>query len=62
VTQLRPSVEQITAELLDQLATGTSEPVDLIERFRNPLPIAVIRGLGGIPRADRPAWRVWSEG
>ncbi|HEY4005298.1 MAG TPA: cytochrome P450 [Pseudonocardia sp.] len=62
VTQLRPSVEQIAAELLGELSAGTDEPVDLITRFCYPLPIAVICDLVGIPRADRPAWRVWSRG
>lgn len=60
VTELRPSVETITEGLLDRLAAGDG-PVDLIEAFCYPLPITVICDLVGIPVADRPAWRAWSE-
>jgi 2-hydroxy-5-methyl-1-naphthoate 7-hydroxylase len=53
---LRPGVEQITADLLDNLAaTPTGERVDLRESFAHPLPIEVICRLFGVPdhaRAD----------
>ncbi|MGX7828074.1 cytochrome P450 family protein [Actinokineospora sp. 24-640] len=53
-TALRPRVEAIVDRLLDALpATG---PVDLIEHFARPLPMAVICELVGIPESDRPEW------
>lgn len=55
VGELRPRVEQITAELLDRL----TDPVDLLEQFAYPLPITVICELVGVPEADRPNWRRW---
>ncbi|MFC4913799.1 cytochrome P450 family protein [Actinomadura gamaensis] len=46
---LRPRVEAIVAELLDELAAvPPGEPVDLRERFAYPLPIQVICELFGI--------------
>jgi hypothetical protein len=62
VAELRPSVERIAEELLDEL-TGTddpSAPVDLVSRYFYPLPITVICDLVGIPKPDRPLWRRWS--
>jgi cytochrome P450 len=64
VSELRPSVERIAAELLDELAATSAAgpgPVDLLERFCYPLPITVICDLVGIPVADRPAWRIWGR-
>ena len=55
---LRPRVEEITAGLLDRLATREG-PVDLIAEFAYPLPITVICELVGVPEEDRPAWRRW---
>jgi cytochrome P450 len=60
VAALRPRVETITAELLDDLAAA-ADPVDLIEAFAYPLPITVICELVGIDEADRPAWRAWGR-
>jgi 2-hydroxy-5-methyl-1-naphthoate 7-hydroxylase len=54
--ELRPRVEQITADLLDALATGP-EVVDLRETFAYPLPIEVICQLIGIPDDARPGLR-----
>lgn len=62
VAELRPSVERITSELLDELAAaGGAGPVDLVERFCYPLPITVICDLVGIPVTDRPRWRTWGR-
>ena len=55
VHELRPRVEEITAQLLD----GLAEPVDLVAQLNYPLPITVICELVGVPEADRPAWREW---
>lgn len=57
VAELRPRVEAITEALLD----GLEARVDLIEAFAYPLPITVICELVGVPEADRPAWRKWSN-
>lgn len=54
IRELRPQVERITTELLDDIAAappGTA--VDLRARFANPLPVAVISSLLGI--TDREA-------
>ncbi|NKQ56541.1 cytochrome P450 [Amycolatopsis sp. K13G38] len=59
VSRLRPRIEQITAELLDEVAAAGS--VDLLESFAFPLPITVICELLGIPTADRDSFRTWSN-
>ena len=52
VEQLRPRVEQITAELLADLDTVPG-PVDLKARLALPLPITVISELFGVPAQQR---------
>ncbi|WP_084434239.1 cytochrome P450 family protein [Kibdelosporangium aridum] len=59
VQHLRPRVEQITEELIDDLDTRVG--VDLIRSFALPLPIRVISALLGIPEADRAAFVSWIE-
>ncbi|MGD9985199.1 cytochrome P450 family protein [Pseudonocardia sp.] len=63
VAALRPRVEEITAGLLDRVATSGADgaAVDLVEEFAYPLPITVICELVGIPEADRPSWHEWSK-
>jgi cytochrome P450 len=56
---LRPRIEQLTVELLDGLA-GRGE-VDLMAELANPLPIIVIGELLGLPAADRPRLKEWSD-
>ncbi|WP_285647049.1 cytochrome P450 [Lentzea sp. NBRC 102530] len=56
---LRPRVEQIATELLDQLPMH--EPVDLIERFAFQLPMMVICELLGVPQESRAPMRDWSQ-
>jgi cytochrome P450 len=58
VAQLRPTIEQITDELLDNMAAGGS--VDLIESFAQPLPLRVIGALLGIPKADNDSLSTWT--
>jgi cytochrome P450 len=55
---MRPRIEQITEELLSDLAGRPSgEPADQRENFAYPLPIEVICGLLGIPADARPGLR-----
>lgn len=58
VESLRPRVESITAELLDEL--GQQSEVDLLTAFAYPLPIQVICELLGVDEAHRGDFRRWS--
>ncbi|MCM6772075.1 cytochrome P450 [Nocardia sp. CDC159] len=53
---LRPAIERLTAELLDDLeaAGRAGGVVDLKSVFAYPLPMRVISELMGVPRADHP--------
>ncbi|MEV5711619.1 cytochrome P450 [Actinoallomurus sp. NPDC052274] len=53
---LRPSVEEITADILDRLAALPDGRADLREAFAYPLPIEVICRLMGVP--DEPRARI----
>lgn len=59
VEGLRPRIREIADGLLATLP-DTGE-VDLIEAFAAPLPITVICELLGIPPADRPDFRSWTD-
>ena len=59
VAQLKPKIEQITEQLLDDMA-GTVT-VDLMEAFAFPLPITVICELLGIPFSDRAEFQAWTK-
>jgi cytochrome P450 len=54
--QLRPRIEEIAADLLDEMA-AQGDLVDLLDGYARPLPITVISELLGIPVTDR-AW-IW---
>jgi hypothetical protein len=55
VEQLRPQVQSVADELLDDLArTPAGQPVDLVERYATLLPVRVICRLLGVP-ADQEA-------
>nr|CEL15539.1 putative cytochrome P450 hydroxylase [Kibdelosporangium sp. MJ126-NF4]CTQ98205.1 putative cytochrome P450 hydroxylase [Kibdelosporangium sp. MJ126-NF4] len=58
---LRPQIEQITADLLDELATSP-QPVDLREGFAYPIPIEVICRLFGVPADARAGLRTVVDG
>ncbi|MEV5880043.1 cytochrome P450 [Streptomyces sp. NPDC052101] len=62
VANFRPRIEEITKALLDEVEAAGSGPVDLIDKFAYPLPIAVICELVGVHESDRPAWREWGDG
>jgi cytochrome P450 len=57
---LRPRVDALVAELLDQLATQ-APPVDLQQALAVPLPILVICELLGVPYEDRARFRAFSQ-
>jgi cytochrome P450 len=59
IERLRPRVEQLANELLDQV-DGTGE-MDLIADYAEPLPVAVIAELLGVPESDRDPLRPWSQ-
>ncbi|HEX6358615.1 cytochrome P450 [Actinophytocola sp.] len=60
VEELRPRARDIAVGLVkDMIAAGA--PVDLVDRFALPLPVAVICELLGVPVEDRPKFRVWSD-
>ncbi|MEU6118761.1 cytochrome P450 [Streptomyces sp. NPDC047117] len=56
----RPHVKELTASLLqDMKAIGS--PVDLVEHYAIPIPVAVICGLLGVPNEDRALFRGWCD-
>lgn len=60
VERLRPRVQAIADGLLDAAGAGAGGSFDLIEDFAEPLPVAVIAELLGVPEADRHLLRPWS--
>ncbi|MBF6194236.1 cytochrome P450 [Nocardia beijingensis] len=58
---LRPAIERMTAELLDDLAAAGRDgaAVDLKSVFAYPLPMRVISELMGVDRADHPMLLDW---
>ncbi|MEO3778002.1 cytochrome P450 [Micromonospora sp. B11E3] len=59
VERLRPVVERITDQLLDQIAD--QDQVDLMAAFCFPLPLMIIFELIGVPAEDREKFREWGE-
>jgi cytochrome P450 len=57
---LRPRVEALCGQLLDQLADH-GPPADLHAALALPLPIAVICELLGVPYEDRARFRAWTQ-
>jgi cytochrome P450 len=60
VQRMKPRVEEITTELLDQMAAG-DDVVDLLAAFAFPLPVTVICELLGVPLADRHDFHAWTS-
>ncbi|GLW52860.1 cytochrome P450 [Kitasatospora phosalacinea] len=58
VEALRPTVRRLAAELVDGLLADGGG--DLIARVAEPLPVAVIAEMLGIPESDRHLLRPWS--
>jgi cytochrome P450 len=63
VERLRPWVEELAGRLVDGMIerSGGTEPVDLLTGMAEQLPVAVIAELLGVPEADRPMLRPWSN-
>jgi cytochrome P450 len=63
VERLRPWVEDLAGRLVDELVerSGGSEPVDVLAGMAEQLPVDVIAELLGVPGADRPRLRPWSN-
>jgi len=63
VERLRPWVQQLADSLVDDLveSSGGSTPVDVLSGMSEELPVAVIAELLGVPAADRPLLRPWSN-
>ncbi|WP_160150509.1 cytochrome P450 family protein [Nonomuraea solani] len=53
VQSLAPRIQQMTDELLDELADEKADVVDLVWHFSEPLPVAVICELFGVPEGER---------
>jgi len=62
VERMRPRIEAIAEGLLDGLAVAAAAgPVDVVAGYAEPLPVAVIADLLGVPAADRTLLRDWSQ-
>ena len=62
VERQRPVVERLAAEAVDDLlADGPDGTVDGVGLLASPLPVLVIARVLGIPEADFPAFREWSD-
>jgi cholest-4-en-3-one 26-monooxygenase len=62
IQALRPEVERITRELIDQLYTeGREGEIDFVERVSGPLPLAVLCDLLGVPRSDWETLFRWTN-
>jgi cytochrome P450 len=63
VERLRPWVQELAEELVDELVerSGGTESVDVLAGMAELLPVAVIAELLGVPDADRPLLRPWSN-
>jgi cytochrome P450 len=59
IEQLRPAVEAVADELLDQIAAAGQ--ADLIADYAGVLPVVVICDLLGVPPADRAMLRGWTD-
>jgi cytochrome P450 len=58
---LRPRVQQIVDELIDQIQARGDSKIEFVEEFAFPMPIIVIAELLGLPSTDRDKFRAWTE-
>jgi hypothetical protein len=59
IEALRPRIEAIVQELLDQAATNGR--MDVISALAYPLPVVVIAEMLGVPTQDREQFKHWSD-
>lgn len=60
IESLRPKIQEIAEELLDQLDDKESS-FDLISQYAEPLPVRIIAELLGFPRDEEHLLRPWSQ-
>lgn len=60
IESLRPKIQEIAEELLDQLDDQESS-FDLISQYAEPLPVRIIAELLGFPRDEEHLLRPWSQ-
>ncbi|MDT8912145.1 cytochrome P450 [Amycolatopsis sp. PS_44_ISF1] len=60
VELLRPRVAELAQGLVEDMKAA-GPPADLVDAYALPIPVAVICELLGVPTADRPRFRVWSD-
>ncbi|MFF8288897.1 cytochrome P450 [Streptomyces sp. NPDC016309] len=60
VEKQRPQVRELAHGFLDRME-AMGPPVDLVEHYALPIPVAVICRMLGVPEEDRPKFRVWSD-
>jgi cytochrome P450 len=58
--QLRSSIEGLVVELLDTMENGGA-PADLVTHLTQPLPLAVICELMGVPDTGREPFHAWAD-
>jgi cytochrome P450 len=58
VERMRPRVARLAADLLE---SSYGDSIDILAEYAEPLPVAVIADLLGVPEADRSRLRDWSQ-
>ncbi|WP_414166952.1 cytochrome P450 [Streptoverticillium reticulum] len=58
--RLRTDIRALAGSLLDEMVAA-GQPADLVDAFALPLPVSVICRMLGVPEADRPLFRKWSD-
>jgi cytochrome P450 len=62
VANLEPRIRELSRQLLDQfMEQAAAGEVDLVAEFAVPLPMRVIAELVGVPTAEWPRYRRWSD-
>ena len=60
VEAMRPRIRELAESLVDELV-ASGPPVDLVENYALSLPVVVICEMLGVPTADRPKFRYWTD-
>tara|TARA_Y100001970_G_scaffold280064_1_gene388449 strand:+ start:6157 stop:7512 length:1356 start_codon:yes stop_codon:yes gene_type:complete len=63
IAQLEPTIRDLAGQLIDQLISATSQgkPVDFVEEFSVPLPVAVIAKALNVPEDRLADFKRWSD-